>query len=457
RKVLSTSLDLSERSSDLSNWNRYTLDLASLFETEKGAIYQVKLSFRPEDSVFPCDEIPTSSTSNEENTEWSIFDSDGFNSYYYGYYYPPGYRWDQRDNPCHISYYNSDRFVSRNLIASDIGLMAKIGGDNSLNVYTTNMISAGPVQANITVLDYQLQTLDQGQTNGDGMASFTPVRRPFLVIAESNGQKSYLKLDDGSSLTMSNFDVSGTRVRNGIKGFIYGERGVWRPGNDIYLSFMLEDMDDRVPADQPVIFEFRDPQGNLKDRQVANSSVENLYTFITKTDPTDITGNWYANVKVGNASFGKKVKVETIKPNRLKINLDFGEDRISFNERTLNPNMSVNWLTGIKGNNLKVETSVSFRAVNTTFDGLANFEFDDPVKNVSAEKRVAFTGRTDTQGNTTFNYTLPVQKEAGGAVRATFETKAFEPGGDFSINTQSLTYYPYESFVGLQLPEGDNW
>ncbi len=457
RKVLSTSLDLSERSSDLSNWNRYTLDLASLFETEKGAIYQVKLSFRPEDSVFPCDEIPTGSSTDEENTDWSIFDSDGFNSYYYGYYYPPGYRWDQRDNPCHISYYNSDRFVSRNLIASDIGLMAKIGGNNSLNVYTTNMISAGPVQANITVLDYQLQTLDQGQTDGDGMASFNPVRRPFLVIAESNGQKSYLKLDDGSSLTMSNFDVSGTRVRNGIKGFIYGERGVWRPGNDIYLSFMLEDMDNRVPADQPVIFEFRDPQGNLKDRQVANSSVENLYTFVTKTDATDLTGNWYANVKVGNASFGKQVKIETIKPNRLKINLDFGKDKISFNARTLNPNMSVNWLTGIKGNNLKVETSVSFRPVNTTFDGLANFEFDDPVKNVTTEKRVAFTGRTDAQGNTTFNYTMPVQKEAGGAVRATFETKAFEPGGDFSINTQSLTYYPYESFVGLQLPEGDNW
>lgn len=457
RNIMTKSIDLSEYSSDLSNWNRFTLDLASLFNTEKGAIYQVRLSFGPQDSVFPCEEIPTGTEPSEENDSWSIFDNDGFNSYYSNYYYPRGYRWDERDNPCHISYYNSDRFATRNLIASDIGLITKIGGDNSLNVYTTNMISAAPVEATIKVLDFQLQVLDEAKTNSNGMVSFNPVRRPFLVIAEANGQKSYLKLDDGSSLTMSNFDVSGDRIRNGIKGFIYEERGVWRPGNDIFLSFMLEDTEDRVPSDQPVIFEFRDPQGNLKDRQVANSSVENLYSFPTKTDPTDLTGNWYATVTVGNASFSKQIKVETIKPNRLKINLDFGDGKIGFNERTLNPAMSVNWLTGIKGNNLKVETSVSYRPINTTFDGLANFEFDDPVKNVITEKSVAFSGRTDASGNTTFNYTLPLQKEAGGAVRATFETKAFEPGGDFSINTKSLTYYPFESFVGLQLPEGDDW
>ncbi|NJM94291.1 MAG: hypothetical protein HC842_06185 [Cytophagales bacterium] len=31
----------------------------------------------------------------------------------------------------------------------------------------------------------------------------------------------------------------------------------------------------------------------------------------------------------------------------------------------------------------------------------------------------------------------------------------FEEGGDFSINTVSIPYYPYSSFIGIQLPEGD--
>ena len=457
RKVMSKSLDLSEYSNDLSNWNRFTLDLGELFDSEKGAIYQVRLSFRPEDSLYPCEEAPVSEATGTQSDTWSIFDRDNFNSYYSDYYYPRGYYWRERDNPCHVSYYNSDRFVTRNLIASDIGLITKVSGDNSLNVYTTNMVSASPVQATIKVLDYQLQVMDEGQTNADGMITFNPLRRPFLVIAESQGQKSYLKLDDASALTLSNFDVSGSRVRNGIKGYIYGERGVWRPGNDIFLSFILEDLEDRIPDDQPVIFELRDPYGNLKDRQVATSSIENLYSFPTSTDASDVTGYWNATVAVGNATFSKRIKVETIKPNRLKIKLDFGSERIALHQRALNPALSVNWLTGIKGNNLKVESVVSYKPINTTFDGFANFEFDLPEKSLDQDKVVAFTGQTDQTGNAAFNYTLPIMREAGGAVRAIFETKAFEPGGDFSINTKSVNYYPFPTFVGLRMPEGDTW
>ncbi|MEM6643521.1 MAG: alpha-2-macroglobulin family protein, partial [Bacteroidota bacterium] len=158
-----------------------------------------------------------------------------------------------------------------------------------------------------------------------------------------------------------------------------------------------------------------------------------------------------------NATFSRSIKIETIKPNRLKINLDFGLDRISFDRRALEPRLAVNWLTGIAGNDLKVETSVSYRPINTNFEGLANFEFDLPEKQVSAEKRVIFQGNTDEAGNTSFNYTLPQLKGAGGAVRAVFETKAFEPGGNFSVNTSGINYYPYQSFVGLRLPEGDSW
>jgi len=37
------------------------------------------------------------------------------------------------------------------------------------------------------------------------------------------------------------FDVGGETVQEGLKGFIYGDRGVWRPGDSLYLMFVLED------------------------------------------------------------------------------------------------------------------------------------------------------------------------------------------------------------------------
>ena len=457
KRVMSTVIDLTTKGTDLSIWNRYTLDLSSLMEAEKGALYRLQFSFRREDSSFPCSESAPPSPADKEKTGWSIYDNDGFDSwgnYYMGY--PDDYDWDERDNPCHDSYYYPGRFQQRNLLASDLGLIAKIGGDNSMKIFTTNMVTAEPVKATIEVLDFQLESLGTAVADDKGVVTMNPVRRPFLIMAEANGMKSYLKLDDGGALSMSNFDVSGERIRDGLKGFVYGERGVWRPGDDIFLSFMLEDEGNKIPEDHPIVLEFRDPMNNVYDRQVKTQGTNSLYTFKLKTESTDVTGNWLAKVSVGNAVFNKTVKIETIKPNRLKINLELGDEVIPYDNRYISSTMSVNWLTGIKGAGLKAETSLTLSQVNTTFDGYNNYEFDDLTKRYKADQGVIFNGTTNEQGNTNFSYQLPSTTEAAGALKATFSTKAFEPGGDFSINTKSVMYLPYQSFVGIKLPEGDS-
>lgn len=455
KKVASRVVDLSRKGTDLSIWNRYTLNLGQIMNAEKGALYQFQVWFKPEDSVFPCGSAFEESPG-QEGDSWSIYEDDGFNTWgNYYMQYPRNYRWSDRDNPCTTSYYNPNRFAQRNLIASDLGLIAKIGGDNSMKVYTTDMVTAQPVSANIEILDFQLASLGQQHTDDEGVASFTPERRPFLVKAEADGQVSYLKLDDGSSLAMSNFDVSGERVRGGIKGFIYGERGVWRPGDDIFLSFMLQDDQNKIPSDHPIVLEFRDPMDNLVDRQVSSTGVEGLYAFQLSTDEEAMTGNWQATVAVGNTTFSKTIKVETIKPNRLKINLDLGDEVIPYDDRYINSTMSVNWLTGVTGADLKAETSLKLSQVNTSFDGYNNYEFDDMTKRYTSDQGVIFSGRTNQEGNVEFNYQLPSTSSSAGALKATFSTKAFEPGGDFSINTKSVKYLPYQSFVGMRLPEGD--
>jgi uncharacterized protein YfaS (alpha-2-macroglobulin family) len=457
KRVMSTTIDLTTKGTDLAIWNRYTLDLGSLMEAEKGALYQLQFSFQHEDSAFPCSESVAPRSTGKSKSGWSIYDTDGFDSWG-NYYmrYPDNFDWDERDNPCHESYYNPEQFSQRNLLASDLGLIAKIGGDNSMKIFTTNMVTAEPVKATIELLDFQLESLGTAVADDKGIASFSPARRPFLVIAEAQGMKSYLKLDDGGALSTSNFDVSGERIRDGLKGFVYGERGVWRPGDDIFLSFMLEDEANKIPGDHPVVLEFRDPMNNVYDRQVKTQGTNGLYTFKLKTESTDITGNWLAKVAVGNAVFNKTIKIETIKPNKLKINLDLGEETIPYDNRYISSTMSVNWLTGIKGAGLKAETSLALSQVNTTFDGFNNYEFDDLTKLYKADQGVIFTGTTNEQGNTNFSYQLPSTTQAAGALKATFSTKAFEPGGDFSINTKSVMYLPYQSFVGIKLPEGDS-
>ena len=450
--VINKTISLKDQADDLSAWNRFTLELSSLFQAERGALYQIRIGFAPEDTNFPCEET-FEAQEEYEQSEWSIYSGDGFYSYgnLWSYRYPNGYQWQERDNPCHVSYYHSGRFMTTSLLATDIGLIAKIGADNSMVVFSTNMTTAQPIQGNIKILDYQLQELGSSLADIDGMTKFNPARRPFLVVAEHQGQNSYLRLNDNEALSTSNFDVSGTRVKGNLKGFIYGERGVWRPGDDVYLSFMLEDPDNRIPGDHPIVMELRDPRGTVRDKQVLKNGVNGLYTFKTATSSDAPTGYWNANIAVGNNHFNKTVKIETIKPNRLKINLDLGEDPITYENRNLSGQMQVDWLTGITGSNLKVETELRLDEMNTTFDGYAQYEFDDNVKKFQKNPEVIFQGQVDEQGKAALNLQLPYKPNSPGAIKATFNTKAFEPGGGFSINSKSVTYYPYNAFVGLNL------
>ncbi|MFY0607310.1 MAG: hypothetical protein JXR10_11370 [Cyclobacteriaceae bacterium] len=452
--VLRKKVDLSASNANLGSWGRYTLDLSDLIAGEKGALYQIRIGFDPSDTNYPCDATFEPTDETDAENDWSISQPDGFNSWGspFNNRYPAGYTWRQRENPCHVSYYHSGRFVTTNLLASDIGLISKIGADNSMLVFATDMITAQPIAANITVYDYQLQNLSEGVSDQNGSFSFTPSARPFLIIAEKNGQKSYLKLDDNSALSMSNFDVSGTKVKGGIKGFIYGERGVWRPGDDIFLSFILEDDKNELPIDYPVVVELRDPKGNVTTRQVLTNHVRRLYTTTLQTSKDDQTGNWRAVYKVGNSRFSKTLKIETVKPNRLKIEVDFGTDKLTASNSSMSTSLDAKWLTGLSAGGLKAESEVRLSAQKTTFTGFAQYEFDDRGKSFYQDPKQVFSGQLDASGKAKINLKLPSKPNSPGALAVNLSTKVFEPGGGFSINTKKTTYLPYKHFVGMNVP-----
>ena len=150
--------------------------------------------------------------------------------------------------------------------------------------------------------------------------------KPFVLIAKKGKQRGYLRLSDASSLSLSMFDVSGEEIKKGVKGFLYGERDVWRPGDIMYLTFILEDKLKSLPANHPVVLELTNPLGQLTQRIVKTNHVNGFYNFTIRTEPSAPTGNWTAKVSVGNSTFSRAIRIETVKPNRLKINLTFPSD-----------------------------------------------------------------------------------------------------------------------------------
>lgn len=466
RQVLHRIIPLQGKSAPkLGKWNRHYLDLATLINTEPGAIYRVVLDFRRENSIYPCEGDKSKQQvisapidiDDADDGQWDHAESYYYYEDYDEYYEDEDYEWNKRTDPCNAAYYSQSHSVTRNILASDIGLIAKRGNDGSMLIAVSDLKSTAPLSGvKVEVLDLQRKSLASLVTDGEGLVTIPKAKhRPFLVVASKGTQKGYLKLDDGGSLSLSEYSVEGEYVERGLKGFIYGERGVWRPGDSLFLSFMLQDPRNTLPKDHPVTLEITDARGRLDQKHVRTSSVNNVYAFRCATSPDAPTGYWHARVTVGGTSFHHTLRIETIKPNRLKVQIDLPE-RITTITRKKEQVLQGNWLHGAPAKNLKARTTVTMTRGWAAFKGYDDFNFDDLYTGVNSDERTVFDGQLDATGKAVFPMDITFNGRAPAAVNANFVTRIFEAGGDASTDNQRATYYPYASYAGIQAPDPKN-
>lgn len=463
-----------DTSKDIHNWENYSIDLAGLIRQEPGAIYRVILSFRQEYSAYPCggvdnqdikfadnntpDDLMKVSGSALSEADEAVWDTP--EAYYY---YNGGtmdwsvYRWKERDNPCHPSYYmNSDRAAACNVFASNLGMIVKRNSLNKLWIAVSNILDTNPVgKAQVTVYNFQLQPIGKGETNGEGFVEISSKGTPFIVVAEAEKQKAYVRVVDGEEQSVSRFDVGGKEIQKGLKGFIYGERGVWRPGDTLHISFILEDREKRIPDKHPVALEIYNPKGQFYTKMISTQGMNGFYTFDVPTQAGDPTGLWNAYIKVGGTTFHKGLRIETIKPNRLKINLTLPKILQSTDKNVTVPLTSA-WLTGATASKLKAKVEMSLSKVNTQFKNYGQYIFNDPATDFTTIKTDVFDGILNAEGKAGVTLKVPAATNAPGMLNATFTTRVFEPGGDASIYTQSIPFSPFVSYVGINLnqPKG---
>jgi uncharacterized protein YfaS (alpha-2-macroglobulin family) len=436
-------------------WRDYTINLADHFTLEKGVVYRVELRFQRSYTALPCAREKEDALLAEENWDGPRDEWEDDEDYYYGY--PDDFSWSERNDPCSNSYYYMrNRFPKRNIIVTSLGLLAKAGIDGKYAVAVTDLLAATPVDnCLIYFYNFQNQKIDSTRTNADGIATAKLNGKPYIIVAQKGNDKVYLRVNDNSALSFSNFDVGGEIVQQGLKGFIYGERDVWRPGNDIYLSFMLEDKEKLIPAGHPIIAELYDPNGNVAQVKRETRNEHGLYCFPFKTDEDAITGYWRAVIKVGGATFSKTVRVETVKPNRLSINVQLPGPVLGEGVAAKQIPVQTRWLHGAKTSLLETNTVLRLSRGHTAFPDFAGYVFDLPQYFMSTENTI-FDGKTDSDGNFSLSFDEVSAEDAPGMLNALFTTQVFENGGEFSIVTTAFKYSPYAEYVGVKVPDTED-
>ena len=429
---------------DPTQWKTFPIVLSDYVDVKAGDMFQLILDFGPADYAFATEESKQLTLEDEE-LEAKYWDGLAYE------YKHEDYEGDW-DDPLTATYYNYVG-IKKNVMVTDLGITAKMGADDAIDVFVFQISDASPVSgAEVSAYNYQRNQIASVKTDSKGHARLLCNNRPAFVVAkDKKGGQSLIKTFNSESLSYSKFDVGGETVVKGVSAFAYSNRGVWRPGDELQLNLMVSDVDAQLPADYPMVMEVYDASSRLYARQSNNSPVGGIYTYTVQTSPSDETGLWRASFKVGNSVINKYLRVETVKPNRLEIKFETPEVISLTNPR--NVKLNAKWLNGLTASGLKADIEVRVSQGKTSFKKFPTYTFGNDSEEFYPDEMTLFNGPLDGQGNAMVSFEPLHELSANQMINATFVINVFEAGGDFSIASTKGKLSPCERYVGVEMPE----
>ncbi len=430
-------------------WIKTELDLSKAFAGKKNAAFVVTLKFGQSDLCGRC--------INDRNDyrEGDLFYNE--NDYY--------------KSPCRSGYYYRNGTLSKLLVASDIALTLKKARDG-IHVFAVNALTAEPVSGfELAEYSYLNQVLHRKTTDSRGHALFptgdnwnddwergwdeegsADSRLPgegWYIRGETGNGLAMIRLDH-PSWALSSYDISGVDDgQSGMDVFMYADRGVHRPGDTVHLSALVRSDRTVPPSDQPVSLKVTNPlnQTVIETRQRCGPN-GHVY-FAVPTDIQDPTGDYTARLSVAGKSFTKQLKIETVKPNRLKINIDVPDTVLSAEGR-VRGELASRYLFGTPAGGLRAVLKARYSEKPLSIPTFDDFTFGHPLRTYRTRNKEIFDRTLDEEGKTAISFAVEDITNTPELLRVSLESTVYEKGGGFTKQTRSLTVTPYRGFVGMK-------
>lgn len=440
--------------SNRTEWKRYGLDLSKIIKTEAGAMYELRISFKPSYTEYHCanglpnvpDDFYTDETGDPAiQSFWRD----------YAYYdYNEGYDYGSADNPCSLSYYYSDHFGSRTFYASNIAMTVKSALSASQCYAFVYNLQTGEAVANakVSLYDAQLQSIYEGSTDGSGMIKANVSREVHYAVAKSNNQYAYLELEPGRSISQSEFAVDGVTKHEGMKFSCYTERGVWRPGDTISFN-AIAFHDKKLPDQLPIQITVTNPRGKIIYQKQANNHLLGLYNFEIPIAQDDPTGSYVASLKTGNYEIHKTLMVETVKPNNIRVDWNIGE-KVLLGDISKNIQLQAKWLHGSEASLLQAQIKWKFRRVAPEFEKYSTYQFMNPERANGEGEIELFNGKLDEHGRWKAEGIEPDMGAPCGDMNAQLVSLITETSGELNTDYYPVKVRMFDEYLGIKIPEG---
>ena len=263
-------------------------------------------------------------------------------------------------------------------IVTDLGLTT-LEGDDGVHAFVRSLASAQAVAgAKVRLIAVNNEVLGEATTDADGRADFAPGlargeggRAPQLLVAETaEGDFAFLDVTK-PAFDLTDRGVEGRPTPGPLDLFLTTERGVYRPGETVFLTGLLRDSQVRAVEGLPLTVQFERPDGVVASREVLADGGAGGYFAAVPLVEDAMRGSWQVRAYAdpdGEPLASVGFLVEDFEPERLAFEVSASEQPVALDSVTP-VSVAARYLYGAIAPNLSVEADAIIRPV----DGLAGF------------------------------------------------------------------------------------
>lgn len=355
---------------------------------------------------------------------------------------PEGYSWRRKN---------------KLILTTDIGIVVK-KFESGLLVWLNSLADTSAVAgATVKVFTKTNQQIVQGTSDENGLMHFKNIdysggRKPFVITASTDEDLSFIEFEK-CILSETDLDVQGRPYINaGYEAFIYSDRGIYRPGEEVRLRALLRGRGCKLPESFPVVLDVKRPDGQRFkkisgilsefgsvdiDLDIPDYALTGVYTVLCQLPGSDeVLGNYTFNV-------------EEFMPDRLKVKVNTPDKRFSLTD-IIPISIKAEHLFGAPAREREVGITCSLKAVDFEPKEYKDYVFGDITKEFSTRTLTLSEKISDDNGEADFELNIPEGLLPPSSLNASISATVKELGGRAVTSRINRFIDPYPYYVGLQ-------
>jgi len=365
----------------------------------------------------------------------------------------------------------------RFILVTDLGIIVKENGNGSRDVYIASIKTGQPIgDVSIDILGKNGVPLVSGKTAADGHLNFASLgdlkreKKPVAFVARRGNDVAFMPYArEDRQLDYSRFDTGGVESRSGadLDAFVFTERGIYRPGDEIRIGLIVKQRDWEGKLDGlPVETEIIDARGtSVQVRKLALPAMgfaETTYQTSYES-PTGAYGisvylvrNGKRDILLGDTS----VNVKEFLPDRMKIESHLSKEPKAgwVTPDGVKAAISLQNLYGTPATGRRIKTRLRLSPSEFRFPEFEGFTFFDRLKEGKeepAKPQEVDLGETQTGDDGTAAVDLDLDRFADATYAMNFYAEGFEADGGRSVTTSNSLLVSALSYVIGAKADGD--